>query len=268
LPPRILLKAVDPPLNRDVPFVLTRAPAGIANRKIGNVVATWTIETTKVSGFGLVISQPEAALYIQVLILAITVAVHSTAKAAGQNGLHGELFGTCAIDGAWFVLLLTAFSQGQEHTARTWPTRLRETPQLPRFLRRLPEHADQIQSQQCRAIRTFGDKLALAKELHRLIDFCFPWVQKFCNRRLILLCYKFLCRETADIALWQQGHRDRCWASAIIRRRRMVAIEFGMWRSVRRGGAAGSVTVGNGKFFEQPGGTPQGGISPARIRKP
>jgi hypothetical protein len=35
----------------------------------------------------------------------------------------------------------------------------------------------------------------------------------------------------------------------------MVAIEFGMWRSVRSGGPAGSVTVGNGKFFEQPGGT-------------
>ena len=35
----------------------------------------------------------------------------------------------------------------------------------------------------------------------------------------------------------------------------MVAIEFGMWRSVRSGGAVGSVTVGNGKFFEQPGGT-------------
>ena len=35
----------------------------------------------------------------------------------------------------------------------------------------------------------------------------------------------------------------------------MVAIEFGMWRSVRSGGAAGSVTVGNGKFFEPPGGT-------------
>jgi hypothetical protein len=36
----------------------------------------------------------------------------------------------------------------------------------------------------------------------------------------------------------------------MIRLRRMVAIEFGMWRSVRNGGAAGSVTGGNGKFFE------------------
>jgi hypothetical protein len=40
----------------------------------------------------------------------------------------------------------------------------------------------------------------------------------------------------------------------MIRRRRMVAIEFGVWRSVRNGGAAGLVTGGNGKFFEQPGG--------------
>jgi len=28
-----------------------------------------------------------------------------------------------------------------------------------------------------------------------------------------------------------------------------------MWRSVRSGGAVGSVTGGNGKFFEQPSGT-------------
>jgi hypothetical protein len=35
----------------------------------------------------------------------------------------------------------------------------------------------------------------------------------------------------------------------------MVAIEFGMWRSGRNGGAAASVTVGNGRFLEHPGGT-------------
>jgi len=32
--------------------------------------------------------------------------------------------------------------------------------------------------------------------------------------------------------------------SALIKRSRMVAIEFGMWRSGRKGGSAGSVTVG------------------------
>ena len=35
----------------------------------------------------------------------------------------------------------------------------------------------------------------------------------------------------------------------------MVAIEFGMCRSGRKGGSSGSVTVGYGKLREQPGGT-------------
>ena len=35
---------------------------------------------------------------------------------------------------------------------------------------------------------------------------------------------------------------------------RMVAIEFGIWRSGRKGGASGSMTVGNGKFREERGG--------------
>jgi hypothetical protein len=61
-------------------------------------------------------------------------------------------------------------------------------------------------------------------------------------------------RLVASIS-WQHGHRDRRWAGATVRRRRMVAIEFGTWRSGRSGGAAGSVTGGNAKFFEPPGGT-------------
>jgi hypothetical protein len=32
--------------------------------------------------------------------------------------------------------------------------------------------------------------------------------------------------------------------SALIKRKRMVAIEFGMWRSGRKGGSPGSITVG------------------------
>src|SRR3954470_9585337 len=51
-----------------------RAPAGSANRKIGSVVATWTIETINGSGLRSVISQPDAALYIQPPILEMTVA--------------------------------------------------------------------------------------------------------------------------------------------------------------------------------------------------
>ena len=48
----------------------------------GNVVATWTIETMNGSGFRSVISQPDAALYIQPPILEMTVAPHTTAKLA------------------------------------------------------------------------------------------------------------------------------------------------------------------------------------------
>ena len=42
-------------------------------------------------------------------------------------------------------------------------------------------------------------------------------------------------------------------ASATVRRRRRVAIESGMWRSGRIGGASGSVTFGNGRFREDRG---------------
>jgi hypothetical protein len=42
----------------------------------------------------------------------------------------------------------------------------------------------------------------------------------------------------------QHGHRGRVLVIALIRRRRMVAIELGMWRSGRKGGSSGSITVG------------------------
>src|SRR6266480_7800910 len=77
----------------------------------------------------------------------------------------------------------------------------------------------------------------------------------FLNGRLILLCHKFFCRDRLPIGAAQHGHRDRVVASARINLLRIVAIEFGTWRSVRSGGASGSVTVGNGKFLEQSGGT-------------
>src|SRR5690242_18152299 len=66
------------------------APAGIANRNIGSVVATCTSDTISGSGLSVVISQPEAALYIQPPILATTVAVHSIAKMPCRNGLNAE----------------------------------------------------------------------------------------------------------------------------------------------------------------------------------
>jgi hypothetical protein len=55
----------------------------------------------------------KAALYIQVPILAITVAVHSMAKFVWRKGLHGGLVATGVGGDAWFMRLLTAFSQRQ-----------------------------------------------------------------------------------------------------------------------------------------------------------
>ena len=66
------------------------APAGSANRNIGRLVATWTSETISGSGSRPVISQPDAAVYIQVPMLETTVAVHSTVKVGWRNGLHAD----------------------------------------------------------------------------------------------------------------------------------------------------------------------------------
>jgi len=57
---------------------------------MGSVVATWTSDTISGSGLRLVISQPEAAPYIQLPTFAMTVAVHMTANAGCRNGLKGE----------------------------------------------------------------------------------------------------------------------------------------------------------------------------------
>ena len=57
------------------------APAGIAIRKIGRLAATWTSATVNGSGLRFVISQPDAAAYIQVPTLETTVAVQITANA-------------------------------------------------------------------------------------------------------------------------------------------------------------------------------------------
>ena len=72
---------------------------------------------------------------------------------------------------------------------------------------------------------------------------------------LILLCHKLRRCEGAQMDAWQHGHRDRRLTRALARRCRMVAIELGTWRSGRNGGAAGSITVGNGKLRELRGAT-------------
>src|SRR5712671_2564590 len=70
---------------------------------------------------------------------------------------------------------------------------------------------------------------------------------------LVLLCHKF--------RLWLRGrrrrqhwHRCKVVAIATTNMRRIVAIELGTWRCGRIGGASGSITTGNGRFFDSSGG--------------
>src|SRR5262245_22641080 len=56
--------------------------------------------------------------------------------------------------------------------------------------------------------------------------------------RLVLLCHKFRCLLRAA----QHGQRESVVARAATNLRRIVAIEFGTWRSGRNGGSSGLVT--------------------------
>src|SRR6185312_11749331 len=81
-----------------------------------------------------------------------------------------------------------------------------------------------------------------------------PGRDRYLDRLLVLLRHKrrrFVCL----IGRMQQGQRERFRTMATISLRRIVAIEFGMRRSGRSSGASGSVTVGNRKSLERPGGT-------------
>jgi hypothetical protein len=64
---------------------------------MGSELATWTSDTIRGSALKLVMSQPDAALYIQVPMFETTVAAHITAKAGWLNGLHGDI-AACAED--------------------------------------------------------------------------------------------------------------------------------------------------------------------------
>jgi hypothetical protein len=57
-------------------------------------------------------------------------------------------------------------------------------------------------------------------------------------------CVIIFCRLYVAALLPQQGHRGRVLMSALIKPTRMVAIEFAMWRSGRKGGSSGSITFG------------------------
>src|SRR3954454_4265232 len=63
------------------------APPARANRNIGSVLAVCTSATTSGSGLSEVISQPAAAVCIQLPTLETTVATHSTVKVGKPNGL-------------------------------------------------------------------------------------------------------------------------------------------------------------------------------------
>src|SRR5207247_6407619 len=66
---------------------------------------------------------------------------------------------------------------------------------------------------------------------------------------LILLCHKFRCLFRAA----QHGQRESVVARAATNLRRIVAIEFGTWRSGRNGGSSGLVTFAYGNLRAQRG---------------
>ena len=66
---------------------------------------------------------------------------------------------------------------------------------------------------------------------------------------LILLRHNFHRADLPVTDCVQQGQRDRVIVSPTIKRLRMVWMESATCRSGRKGGAAGSITLGNGKFL-------------------
>jgi hypothetical protein len=62
--------------------------------------------------------------------------------------------------------------------------------------------------------------------------------EDFFSSLLVLLCHKFRCPFRAA----QHGQRESVVARAATNLRRIVAIEFGTWRSGRNGGSSGLVT--------------------------
>ena len=74
-------------------------------------------------------------------------------------------------------------------------------------------------------------------------------------KALVVLRQNYLRgRIIALFGTLQHGHRGNALTIALISRMRMVAIEFGMWRSGRKGGASGPITAGYRKLREQCGG--------------
>jgi hypothetical protein len=78
-----------------------------------------------------------------------------------------------------------------------------------------------------------------------------PWSCELKNpSRLILLRQTYHLFFRFDRGWEQHGHRSSRAARRTAISRRRVAIEFGTWRSVRIGGAPGSVIFGKGRHFD------------------
>jgi len=80
-------------------------------------------------------------------------------------------------------------------------------------------------------------------EIRAFLATTFSWVAAT-SPGLILLCHKFARDLVLRIGAAQQGQRGRAATRATINRRRIVAIEFGTWRSVRSGGGLELMTLG------------------------
>ena len=65
---------------------------------------------------------------------------------------------------------------------------------------------------------------------------------EFRNGLLVLLCHKLRYLFRVAIGAAQHGQRDSVVARAAANLRRIVAMEFGTWRSGRNGGSSGLVT--------------------------
>src|SRR5579863_6850286 len=76
--------------NRRLSKMSAIAPAASANMNIGRLLATWTSDTSSASPWRLTISQPLAALYIQLPIFETTVAIQMTANARCWNAPRSE----------------------------------------------------------------------------------------------------------------------------------------------------------------------------------
>jgi hypothetical protein len=69
------------------------APAGIASRHMGRLVATWIIDTMNGLESRLVMSQPDAAADIHPPMFETTVPIQMTVKVLWRNGLHADAEG-------------------------------------------------------------------------------------------------------------------------------------------------------------------------------